>query len=289
MTIKKAVQIASVPEVLEAQSIETIEEIVAVITASQDKKAHKKLDIVKGILANKKKAGADTAKIEQIENSIKGANKPKVIRPSQKAKEQAQKQADKVEEQATLELDAEPKTLFEKQKITLAQNIVKAEKMADLRPIAKALGVTVKVGTSTEKLRTQLLEAVDALKELPKEPVAEQQPEKQEPEKAPQADGIFPNVIEAEGGVEMKRIQLGDLATAIYETPYKVICLIQEPGADDVTQFLVTYANKGVVVLLDVSVEIDSVLPMSTKSFNKKHQVKLDGEFCPVAFYQPTK
>lgn len=284
LTVTAASKIASSPEVMETMTVEEIQELIAVLSNSTDKKVTRKLNMVQAILDRKKaEATPDELEvIEQVENSVKEVTKVKVNElAQQKAHEvAAQKVTPKAEagtEQATLPLGEEPTTPQEGETSEVELEVILQADMKGLSDIAAQYDVQVTpeiIKAGIEAVRGYLAEQVLGVK-LEVEQVVEEE------------EVVIPATFEHEG-TTYASIEFGELQGATLQHVYKVLCLVKETGNEVVTPFLVTYANDEVVVLLDLAIEVNSVVPLSVKSFNpKKGTVKLDGKQCPYGLFVP--
>lgn len=165
---------------------------------------------------------------------------------------------------------------------TPAEKEIKAVENSVKKIIPKVNG-TVKPKTETgtkTTVKPKVQPKANGTKTQPKSTTKvkpKQQPEKEE------TKFEFP----AETPDGMKRVEfktVKDLQKALLENPYKIRLFMLEKGMKDLTAFLVTYANDEVMVLLDLSREINTVAPIDMTTY-KDGSVTFDGVVCPVGFY----
>ena len=185
----------------------------------------------------------------------------------------------------TLEAKRKAAKPEEKEAIKAVENSVKEKakvKSKTIKPKAKA------VESAEEKADKEAIKAAEALakQEAKKEQAKAEVKTEEKPSVPSKAKGDgFPEV----GPGNFERIMLNsvdDIKAVIVARPYELVLFMQEKNVETLSAFRVVYANDDVMVLVDISIELNSVVPIDMKTF-KKGKVKFDGTNVPVAFYLP--
>lgn len=306
MTIKMAKELVANAEQFEILEASEIAEVAKVLSSSKAEGIDAVIAKFGKLIKERMEIAPkdEMAELVAIENSVKTPGKKKVVvKPNAKAKAKAEEKAQEVQAKLELEETSEEDDELAMHK-ALAVSINECGNLSELRKLAKEYSVTIPRGAKLDKAKEFVKASVigyDVLNEYEvKEEVVINTPNKLE-EKAEQKvtpkvtpkktapkveESPFPET-DAEGRV---RVTLADLPKQVMDTPYQVFAYILEKGAQELTGCLVTYANETVVVLLDKTVEIDSVMPLAMNTFSKSGEVvEFDGAKCPVAFYAPAK
>ena len=230
-------------EELQEKSLEELQELHNILSASKQKKARLQADLVAGIMNAKQKeqAKAQAQQEEQqdaqevaatVENSVKVKPKKKV---TTKKKADAEAQAEQKEED-------KPKKA-PKKKVTAK----KAD--AGEKPLE-------------EMSKEELLAYVKAMQEK-------------------QAREIFPEVIEGEKVrfTQIKLETIQDIQKLLVEKPYQLY-LFADERLNELTQFIVLFANDEIIVLLDRNQQRNTTVTLKTEQLKADHIVfEKEGKF----------
>lgn len=274
-TVKQAMSL--MPEALAKLSLEELQTVAEVLKGSSDKRAERKLDLVKGVLEARrkeaKKAGeTDREKeIRAIENSIK---KPKA---EQDKLPLDGEEADKPEEQP--QNSAKSTNSRQKPKLTINRNSKNQKPEPETKPDAKP---------EPKPQPQSKPEQTDKMKELQKQMKEFQKQMKELAEENRALKGkLFPDEIEINDGVVVEAIKLPELADiqrVLQDRPYKLMMYVHEGIDDQLTAFTVLFANEAILVLLDRSREINSTMTLQVKDMTES-SVRIDNRDCPFNFY----
>lgn len=220
-------------EDLQAKTLEELEELHNILTSSKQKKARLQADIVAGIMHAKRKAKAEQADAQEVA-TVENSVKVKPKKKATVKKVQAQAEADEQDAQAE-QKQAEQKAEAKKKATT---------KKATKKTEAKSL---------EEMTKDELLAYVKAMQEQ-------------------QAREIFPQVIEGEKVrfVQVKLETIQDIQKILLEKPYRLY-LFADERLNELTQFVVLFANEEVIVLLDRNQQRNSTVTLKAEQLKQDY------------------
>ena len=227
-------------DTLQTMSIEGLEAIAEVLATSKDKRATRKLDLVKGLLKGKK-AEAPKAEPVTVENSTKKPA-PKKKAP---AKKPTAKKAESVAEPETVE-EEKPKTAKKPAPKKQEAEAPKAPKSLK-RPTSKKKDLSK---MSPEELKAYVAELEEKAEGMPKE-------------------------IKGEN-VHLKRVEfdtIEDIQKHLLAKPFQLFLLADEKQDENLTQFQVLFANAEILVLLDRNRQKNSTVNVDVSKMTAEHLV----------------
>ena len=179
----------------------------------------------------------------------------------------------------------------EQKEIKAVENSVKDKKNKVIKPIKKASdSAEAKADAEAEKAAKEHAKAEakkKALAEKKAKAEAEKKAKEQE-EEVQVEEETFPDGLPGFTKVTFKNAK--ELHDTVMANPYQLVLYMQEPGYEDLTAFRVLYSNDEVLVLMDITVEMNSVVPLNVKEINfKKGTVKFDGNNVEVGLYLAKK
>ena len=234
-------------EDLQEKTLEELQELHSLLIKSKQKKARLQADLVAGIMSAKRKeqkAETETQASATVENSMKPKRKSTV-------KKKADAQAP-----AETPAPADEKTGEKVQADTQQAQKKKAAKKVEAK---KADNVEKPL---EEMSKEELLAYV---KQLQKQKARE----------------IFPQVIEGEKVkfTQVKLETIKDIQKTLLEKPYQLY-LFADERLNELTQFVVLFANDEVIVLLDRNCQKNSTVTIKTEQLRVEHIVfEKEGKF----------
>ena len=223
-------------EDLQAKTLEELQELHSILSASKQKRARLQADLVAGIMSAKKKEAKEKAQTET-----------QAVENSKKRKATVKKKAQADEKQAKADAQADEKQADEKQAQALKKKATKKK-------------ATTKKAQAGEK----------ALDEMSKEELLAYVKQLQDQK----AREIFPQAIEGEKVrfVQVKLETIQDIQKVLLEKPYGLY-LFADERLNELTQFLVLFANDEVIVLLDRNHQRNSTVTIKTDQLKADHIV----------------
>lgn len=228
-------------EDLQAKTLEELQELHSILSGSKQKKARLQADLIAGIISAKRKDQKVTA---TVENSVKPKRRATVKKEKADAQAPAETPApadEKTEEKAEAETPKKKKATPKKVSTKKADNVEK--------PLE-------------EMSKEELLAYVKQLQEQ-------------------KAREVFPQVIEGEKvrftQVKLETIQ--DIQKVLLEKPYQLY-LFADERLNELTQFVVLFANDEVIVLLDRNQQRNATVTIKTEQLKADYIVfEKEGRF----------
>ena len=220
---------------LQAKTLEELQELHSILSASKQKRARLQADLVAGIISAKKKE----AKVAETETQA--------VENSKKRKATVKKKAQADEKQAKADAQADEKQADEKQAQALKKKVTKKK-------------ATAKKAQAEEK----------ALEEMSREELLQYVKQLQEQK----AREVFPKTVEGKKVrfVQVKLETIHDIQKVLLEKPYQLY-LFADERLNELTQFLVLFANDEVIVLLDRNHQRNSTVTIKTDQLKADHIV----------------
>ena len=252
-------------EDLQEKSIEELQELHSILSGSKQKKARLQADLVAGIMSAKMSAKRKEKVTTTVEKTVENSMKPKRKATVKKKKAEA-----KTEEKAEAKADAQAQ----------ADAPVEAPAQADEKTGEKT-GEKVQADTQAQKKKKATPKKANAgekaLEEMSKEELLAYVKQLQEQKERE----IFPEVIEGEK-VRFKQVKLEtiqDIQKLLLERPYQLY-LFADEGLNDLTQFIVLFANDEVIVLLDRNQQRNSTVTIKTEQLKENYIIfEKEGKF----------
>jgi hypothetical protein len=257
-------------EALQAKPLEELNVLHTTLKASADKKAHRKADLIQGIMNGMKKAlkaVTDTVQGEllPIENSVKAKPKAKKA-PSKKAPVIKNPEAHAVAEQVEAPTEA-PKATTKKAPSKKAPTKKEEAPATEEAPKApKSLKRIKKAKPNMDEMTAeQLKEYAKSLEEKTED---------------------FPSEINGEKSA-YTRIEfdtLKEIQDHLIKKPMTLFMLVDEKLDENLTHFLVLFANTEIIVLLDRNREKNSTITVKQDKLDAEH-ITMDKIKFKYSFY----
>lgn len=264
-------------EELQAMNAGQLAELHSTLSTSKQKAATRRADLIAGIIRGKKKAPDASEQLElvPVENSVK----PKPSRkPKAGAKTAGAALVDALKESDAEEAKAEGTPKPSRKPKAQAGTKKDAPAVDPREPVAEEKAPEPK---KTLKRKSAAKPDIDKMSAAELKKLAAELVEKTE-------NGDFAPVIQGDK-ISYKRLDgfdtVLDIQKYIVANPLRLYMFVDEKIDDDLTQFVVLYANENVIVLHDRNRSIDSTMTAQMKNMDAD-TIKFDKVKFKYSFYE---